>query len=189
MANYLEMTLDAKLRWKAHIRKKQGELHIKFRKMYWLLGRRSELSTYNKLLIYKQVLWPVWTYGVHLWGYQRKVLSCLANAPWYARNSDMYRDLGVKTVASIIVRHAISHENRLQHHVNEDSSRLLNVQHLIRRLKWTKPFELVKQFDNWGIQWENLAPHHVNILVLKQVVSLHELVFVTFCIHLVALFK
>jgi hypothetical protein len=28
------------------------------------------------------------------------------------------------------------------------ASRLLSVKNLIRRLKWTKPFELVKQFDN-----------------------------------------
>jgi hypothetical protein len=34
------------------------------------------------------------------------------------------------------------------YHINEEASRLLNVQHLIRRLKLTKPLELVKQFDN-----------------------------------------
>jgi hypothetical protein len=154
------MTLDAKLRWKAHIKKKQGELQIKFRKMYRLLGHRSELSMYNKLLLYTQVLRPVWTSGVQLWGcakgsnidiiqrYQNKMLRFLDNVPWYVRNSDIHLDLGVETVASIIARHVISHENRLQHHVNEDASRLLNVQHLVRRLKRTKPFELVKQLDN-----------------------------------------
>jgi hypothetical protein len=173
------MTLDAKIRWKAHIKKKQEELQIKFREMYWQLGRRCELSMYNKLPLYKQVLRPVWTSGVQLWGYekkgniniilryQKKVLWCLVNAPRYARNSDIHRDLGVETVASIIARHAISHENRLQHHVKEEASRLLNVQHLIWRLKPNKPFELVKQFDNWGIQWKKLAQHHVNVLVLN----------------------
>jgi hypothetical protein len=57
--------------------------------------------------------------------------------------TDIHRDLGVDTVASNIARHAIAHENRLQYHVNEEAtaSRLLNVQHLVRRLKWTKPFE------------------------------------------------
>jgi hypothetical protein len=35
------MTLDAKLRWKEHIRKKRDELNIKFRKMYWLLVTAS----------------------------------------------------------------------------------------------------------------------------------------------------
>ncbi|PNF37404.1 hypothetical protein B7P43_G16017, partial [Cryptotermes secundus] len=58
-AKYLGMTLDAKLRWKEHIKKKQKELQIKFRKMNWLIGRRSELSMY-KLLLYKQMLRPVW---------------------------------------------------------------------------------------------------------------------------------
>jgi hypothetical protein len=79
--------------------------------------------------------------------YQNKVLRCLVNAPWYARNSDIRWDLGVETVASVTARHAILHENRLQHHVNEvaSASRLLNVQHLMRRLKQTKPFELVRQ--------------------------------------------
>jgi hypothetical protein len=77
-ANYLGMTLDAKLRWKAYINKKQGELQIKFQKMYWLLGRRSELSMYNKLLLYKQVLRPVWTYGVQLWRFAKKAISTSA---------------------------------------------------------------------------------------------------------------
>jgi hypothetical protein len=49
---------------------KRDELNIKFKKMYWLLGRNSELSIYNRLilLVYKQVLRPVWSYGIQLWG-------------------------------------------------------------------------------------------------------------------------
>jgi hypothetical protein len=53
IAKYLSMTLDAKLWWKEHIKKKRDELNIKFRKMYWLLGRNSELSVHNKLTLYK----------------------------------------------------------------------------------------------------------------------------------------
>jgi hypothetical protein len=55
-AKYRGMTLDAKLRSKAHVKMKQGELQIKFRNMYWMLRCRSELSMYNKLLLYKRVL-------------------------------------------------------------------------------------------------------------------------------------
>jgi hypothetical protein len=62
------MTLDAKLRWKEHIKKKRDELNIKFRKMYWLLGRNSELSVHSKLTLYKQVIRPVLSYGISLWG-------------------------------------------------------------------------------------------------------------------------
>jgi hypothetical protein len=66
-AKYLGMILDDKLRWKEHIKKKCDELNIKFRKMYWLLGRNSELSVHYKLTLYKQVIRPVWSYGIQLW--------------------------------------------------------------------------------------------------------------------------
>lgn len=48
-AKYLGMTLDAKLKWKVHVKKKKEELNIQYRKLYWLLGRNSELSVQNKL--------------------------------------------------------------------------------------------------------------------------------------------
>jgi hypothetical protein len=67
-AKYLGMTLDVKLWWKQHINKKRDELIIKFRKMYWLLGLNSELSAHNKLTLYRQVIRPVWSYGIQLWG-------------------------------------------------------------------------------------------------------------------------
>ena len=63
--------------------------------MSWLLGRRSQLSLSSKILRYKCVLKPVWTYGIQLWGcanpshtqilqrFQSKLLRTLANAPWY----------------------------------------------------------------------------------------------------------
>jgi hypothetical protein len=82
---------------KSILRKKRDELNIKFRKMYWLLGRNSELSIHNKIMLYKQVIRPVWSYGIQLWGctsdsnieaiqhYQNKVLKCTVNAPWYVR--------------------------------------------------------------------------------------------------------
>jgi hypothetical protein len=119
------MTLDAKLRWKEHIKKKRDELNIKFRKMYWLLGCNSELSVNNKLTLYKQVIRAVLSYGIQLWGcasesniqviqrYQNKVLKCIDNAPWHVRNSD-HRDLGIETVTDIIAKFAKSHEKRLQ---------------------------------------------------------------------------
>jgi hypothetical protein len=62
------MTLDAKLRWKEHIKKIRDDLNIKFRKMYWLLGRNSELSIHSNIISYKHVISPVWSYGIQLWG-------------------------------------------------------------------------------------------------------------------------
>jgi hypothetical protein len=152
------MTLDAKLRWKEHIKKKRDELNIKFRKMYWLLGLNSELSVHNKLTLYKQVIRPVWSYGIQLWGcasvsniqviqrYENEVLKCTVNAPWYVGNSD-HCDLRIEAVTDIIVKLAKSHEKRLQDHINVEASRLLNVNNITRPLKWKKLFELVRHWN------------------------------------------
>lgn len=153
-AKYLGMNLDAKLKWKVHVKKKAEELQLKYRKMYWLIGRNSQLSIHNKLMLYKQVLKPVWTYGIQLWGctktshqqiiqrFQNKVLRGIVNSPWYTRNSDLHRDLGIDTVPCEIKKCAQKHEERLHHHPNIEAARLLHQKGIIRRLKRLKPFEL-----------------------------------------------
>jgi hypothetical protein len=67
--------------------------------MYWLLGRKSKLSTSNKLLVYKAILKPIWSYGVQLWGtasnsnteilerFQPKALLMIVDSPWYMSNT------------------------------------------------------------------------------------------------------
>jgi hypothetical protein len=62
--------------------------------MHWLLRRKSKLSTSNKILIYKAILKPIWTYGMQLWGtaytsnieilerFQSKVLCTIVDASW-----------------------------------------------------------------------------------------------------------
>ena len=65
---YLGIHIDRRLTWKSHITAKRKQLDLITRKMYWLLGRKSQLSLENKLIIYKTVLKPVWTYGIQLWG-------------------------------------------------------------------------------------------------------------------------
>jgi uncharacterized protein YeeX (DUF496 family) len=125
--------------------------------MYWLHGRNSELSVHNKLILYKQVIRPVWSYAIELWGcasesniqviqrYQKKVQKCIVNAPWYLRNSDLHRDLGIEAVTDIIAKIAKSHEKRRQDHINTEASRLFNVNNITRRLKRNKQFELVRR--------------------------------------------
>ena len=98
---------------------------------------------------------PVWTYGLQLWGcakqsniqiiqrFQNKVLRNIVGAPWYCRNSDIHRDLNIDTVANAIKKIAKNHEERLHQHVNVEALQLLDTTELVRRLKRTKPFELV----------------------------------------------
>ena len=98
--------------------------------MYWLIGKNSELSIENKLLLYQQVLKPVWTYGIQLWGctkksnikmiqtFQNKVLRGIVKAPWYIRNDDLHRDLNMQTVHEEIKKRAIIHGQRISQHAN-----------------------------------------------------------------------
>jgi hypothetical protein len=44
-AKYLGMTLQTKLKRKEHVKKK--EVVLKYKKMYWLIGRNSQLSIYR----------------------------------------------------------------------------------------------------------------------------------------------
>jgi hypothetical protein len=107
---YLGLHLDRRLTWKQHIKAKQTELKMKTGKMFWLLNRRSQLDLENKVLLYKAILKPVWTYGTLLWGtashsnieilqrYQSKTLRMIANAPWYVANKVIHTDLKIPFV-------------------------------------------------------------------------------------------
>jgi hypothetical protein len=132
--------------------------------MYWLLGLNSELSVHNKLTLYKQVIRPVWSYGIQFWGcasesniqvvqrYQNKVLKCIVNAPWYVRNSDLRRDLGNETVTDIIAKFAKSHAKRLQDYINIETSRLLNVNNITVIVSIPTSFNCNKVLGYPGIQ-------------------------------------
>jgi hypothetical protein len=99
--------------------------------MYWLLGRKSNLSTNNKLLIYKAILKPIWTYSIQLWGmtsnpnikilerFQPKVLGLIVNAPWYVPNSVICKDLRMPTVKEEISRFSSHYDVRISVHPNE----------------------------------------------------------------------
>jgi hypothetical protein len=105
--------------------------------MRWLLGRNYSLSLHNKLLLYNQILKPVWTYGIQLWGctkpsnvdivqrFQNKVLRNVVDAPWFVRNSDLHRDVGVEVVGREIQRFSQKHEDRLHQHENVEAIQLL----------------------------------------------------------------
>jgi hypothetical protein len=87
------MYLDNHLTWKEHTKKTQIDLKIK--DMYWVIGRNSKLPLENKILLYKRIMKPIWTYRVEIWGCasksnisiiqrcQSKILRMIANAPWY----------------------------------------------------------------------------------------------------------
>lgn len=157
-AKYLGMHLDRRLTWKKHIFTKRKQLGLKFQRMYWLIGRHSKLTLENKVLLYKAILKPIWTYGIQLWGtacnsnieilqrFQSKVLRNIVNAPWYVPNWVIQSDLKMVSVRDEIKKYSKKYENRLSAHPNELAVNLLNIQNDVRRLKKFKPSDLSSRF-------------------------------------------
>ena len=137
-AKYLGMHLDRRLTWQKHIFTKRLQLGLKLRKMYWLIGRNSKLSLASKLLLYKVILKPVWTYGIQLWGsasnsnieilqrFQSKVFRLITCAPWYVPNEVIQRDLRMTTVKDEIANFSEKYKKRLLVHPNNLAVGLLN---------------------------------------------------------------
>jgi hypothetical protein len=121
---YLGLHLDRRF-----TRHKGKQLEITFIKLYWLLGSKSKLSTSDKLLIYKTILKPIWTYGIQLWGtastsnveilesFQSKALRMIVDAPWYVQNTIIRRDLQIPTVKEIR-RYSSQYSVRFSAHPN-----------------------------------------------------------------------
>jgi hypothetical protein len=99
--------------------------------MYWLLGRKSQLSLSKKLLLYKTILKPIWTYGIKLWGtastsnieilerFQSKALRMIVDAPRYVPNTLIRRDLQTPSVKEAISHYSSHCSARLTAHPND----------------------------------------------------------------------
>ena len=155
---YLGMYLDRRLTWKKHIFTKRKALSAQFRKLYWLLSRKSKLSLDNKLLLYKAILKPMWSYGAEVWGtasnsnldiiqrFQSKILRIITNAPWYVTNSQLHRDLRIPTVRVEITNKHKSYSHRIQKHPNVLARKLMNpaFERPSKRLKRRTPQDLLR---------------------------------------------
>jgi hypothetical protein len=137
--------LDRRLTWQKHIFVKRKQLGITLAKIYCLLGRKLKLSTSNKLLLYKTILWPIWTYGIQPWGkattsnieilerFQLNALRMIMEAPWYVSSSVIRRDLQIPTVEEEIHHYSSQYSARLGSHSNELRVNLMELQD--RRLR------------------------------------------------------
>jgi hypothetical protein len=150
---YLGIHLDKCLTWHKHIFTKRKHLGIWLMKLYWLLGRRSKLNLSNKLLIYKVVIKPIWTYGILQWGttstsnieilesFQSKALRLITDAPWYVPNAILRRDLQVPCVKEEIRRFSVQHYAGFCTHPNLLATQLSRPS-AFRRLRRNLPSDL-----------------------------------------------
>jgi hypothetical protein len=118
-------------------------MDLRHKELYWLLGRTSHLSVDNKLLLYKTIFTPRWTYGIELWscvcspipqfavqyrslqsniavirGCQSKTLRATVDAPRYVANDMIHKDLGIPTVQEVIHNRSMKHHTKLESHPN-----------------------------------------------------------------------
>ena len=146
-AKYLGILIDRRLTWHEHIKTKRDQANRKLRDIHWLIGRQSSLSLENKLLIYKCILKPVWTYGIELWGsashsnveilqrFQNKALKMLCGAPWFTKNIEVYEYLQIPTIKEVAEKSYKYYKQRLQRHKNELAATLLKSSDSTYRLK------------------------------------------------------
>jgi hypothetical protein len=150
---YLGLWLDRRLTWGHHLRIKRLELNRRLKLLFCLLGSRSKLNMTSKVLLYKTLLRPVWTYGIQLFGaaaksnlrsiqaFQSNVLRLAASAPWYVTNTTLHTDLKMPLVSELASSMYQRFRDRLLNHPNQ-LARDLNTPHhpTIRRLKrkWSR---------------------------------------------------
>jgi hypothetical protein len=126
----------------------------------WKIGKKFNLllititlSLENKILFYKTIIKPIWTYGAEIWGCasksnisiiqrgQSKILCMIANAPWYVPSIILNEDLNVLLVKEVIKQRSRRYHNKMEAHVNVLIQPLLEP-HNERRLKRNWPADL-----------------------------------------------
>ena len=133
---YLGLILDRHLTWQEHITSKRLALNQRLKSIYRLLFHRSPLSLRLKLLIYKSLLRPAWSYGIQLFGsakpsnmkklqtFQSKFLRLITGAPFYVSNATLHSDLNLPYVEEYAKLLFNSLYNKLQNHTNPKISSL-----------------------------------------------------------------
>jgi hypothetical protein len=145
--------LDSRLTWAQHLDKKRKQIDLKVKDLYWVIGRKSA-SLESKVLLYKTIIKPIWTYGIELWGCaskshiakmqrtQSKILRLITNAPWYVTNHNLHDDLKVPFIKDAIQEKIINHHDKLGNHSNPILQPLLEQQQR-RRLNKLWPADII----------------------------------------------
>lgn len=101
---YLGLQLDQRLNFKQNVKISISKANGALRQLFPLLKRNSCLTTENKLMIYKALIRPIFTYAAPIWShlsnyafepleiFQNKCLRIIHNAPRYTRTQHL-RDI------------------------------------------------------------------------------------------------
>jgi hypothetical protein len=104
-----------------------------------------------KLLLYKCIIKPIWTYGIQLWGctkpsntkiiqtLQSKFLRSVTKAPWYVSIFTIHNDLQIQFVIEEIYRLSTSYHQSILGHSNRLVVEISNPPNVRRRLTYHNP--------------------------------------------------
>ncbi|GFV58588.1 probable RNA-directed DNA polymerase from transposon X-element [Trichonephila clavipes] len=135
---YLGIIFDKNLTWKTHIQHTRNKFRKIMFKLYPLIGRNSELSRDNKVLLFTAVMRPILAYGCPVWGYAAKtninILDTLQNstirmivgARRYMRNDDIRNAIKINSFKSYIQKIAKNFFNSLKYTNNENMINMPN---------------------------------------------------------------
>lgn len=127
---YLGLTLDRRLTWAPHLKSKRQNLNLRLRLLKTFCNNNKYTNIKTKLLIYKSLIKPVWTYGIQLWGnakksninkiqtFQNIALRKLLNAPPYVSNHSIQQDLRMNSVKDEAKIYYKRFHSRLPSHPN-----------------------------------------------------------------------
>ena len=168
---YLDIHLNSRLTWKYHIDAKLPQMKLKAVQINRLIGRNSVLSRDCKLLLYKSILKPIWSHGIHLWGTastsniekiqsrQNKILRIITAAPWYIKNSNFHKVSTSHWCASEISKYVIKYLKKLEIHPN------LLTRNILQHCGHTR----LRRRDTIELRWfvHNYALYYFFILTLE----------------------
>ncbi|GFU96231.1 RNA-directed DNA polymerase from mobile element jockey [Trichonephila clavipes] len=123
---YLGIIFDKNLTLRTHIQHTRNKFRKIMFKLYPLIGRNSELSRDNKVLLFTAIMRPILAYGCPVWGYAAKtninILDTLQNstirmivrACRYMRNDDIRNAIKINSFKSYIQKIAKNFFNSLK---------------------------------------------------------------------------
>jgi len=124
---YLRLFLNKRLTWKKHLQTKRLTLNNRMRMLRPLLISNKCSTLNTKLIMYKSLLKPIWTYRLQLWGAAKKFntnriqtfqnisFRRLSNALRYMSNHALHNDLHMKTIVeeARIFTHCFINDSKL----------------------------------------------------------------------------
>lgn len=110
---YLGMTLDRKMTFKPHTEDVCMKVSKCIHALYPLINRKSQLSQFNKLLIFKVAMQPILLYAAPVWNHcakchksklqisQNKALKLVLDKPWYFSTQRLHQIANINRISQL----------------------------------------------------------------------------------------